>query len=134
VAFEPSPPRERYISDANIIYTAAVTTKEVVMRLSVIVVMGLMALYGYLLYEPMLFKEIEGIIDRSSRKGGIHPLQGLIDLLGSGMSLIVLEKREDGRTLNSQEDPPPLESCLFLFEGHLPHEIFLARKNFFVKN
>jgi hypothetical protein len=85
VAIEPPPVLKRDTLDTNIIYPAAVTTKEVVMGLGVIVIMGLMALDGYLLNEPVLLKEIEGVIDRGSRQGRIHPPQVLVDHLGSGM-------------------------------------------------
>jgi hypothetical protein len=79
----------------HIIYPVAVTTKEVMMGLCLIVIVGLAALDDYLLNEPVLFKEIKGIIDRGPREGGIDPLEGFVDILGSGMLGVVLEKFQD---------------------------------------
>jgi hypothetical protein len=114
MTIEPPALLKRYILYAKIIYAATKATQEVVMRLGVIVVVGLMALDGYLLNEPMLFKEIERIIDRGPGQGGIHPSEGLVDLLCRGVLCIVLEKRQDSGALNRQENPPPLKPCLLL--------------------
>ena len=80
---------------SHVIYSGAVTTEEVMMGIGFIVVMSFITLYGYLLYEPVLFQEIEGIIDRGSRQGGVHPPEGLVDLFGCEMCWVVLEELQD---------------------------------------
>jgi hypothetical protein len=134
MAIEPATPLKRNPFHPDVIYPAAVTTKEVVVRLGIIVIVGLGAFDGYLMNEPVLFKEIEGIIDRGSRKGGIDLPQGLVDLIGGGMVRIALEKLEDRGPLNGQENSLFLETCLLLLEGHGTHASLITRKDGFVKN
>jgi hypothetical protein len=111
-----------------VIYPATVTAKEVVMRLGVIVVMGLTTLYGYLLNEPVFFKEIQGVIDCGAGQGGVLPPEGLVDLLCRGMLGVAIEEVQDRGPLDSQEDSLVFEPCLLFREGHHAHAIFLTRK------
>jgi hypothetical protein len=134
MTIEPPPPLKRNPLHTDVIYPAAVTTKEMVMRLGVIVIVGLVAFDGYLMNKTVLFKEIEGVIDRGPRQGGIHPPQGLVDLIGGGMVRIALEKLQDGRPLNGQENSLLFETCLLPLEGHAAHPILITRKDGFVKN
>jgi hypothetical protein len=108
-------PLKANLLHVHVIYPGAVIAEEVMMGLGFIVVMGLIALYGYLLNEPMFFKEIEGVIDRGARQGRIHHPEGLVDLFGRGVSCVVLEKLQDRGPLNGQQDPLLSEPCLFFF-------------------
>jgi hypothetical protein len=117
-----------------VIYPATVTAKEVVMGLGVKVIMGLTTLDGYLLNEPVLFKEIQGVIDCGARQGGVLPPEGLVDLLCRGMLGVAMEEVQDRGPLDSQEDSLISEPCLLLREGHRAHAIFLTRKERYVKN
>jgi len=134
MTIEPPTTLKRNPLHTNVIYPAAVTTKEMVMRLGVIVIVGLVAFDGYLMNKTVLFKEIKGVIDRGSREGRIHPPQGLIDLISGGMVRIALEKLQDRRPLNGQENSLLFETCLLLLEGHGAHAILITRKDGFVKN
>jgi hypothetical protein len=93
----------RDILQSYVIYTGAMTAEEVMMVIGFIVVMGFIALYGYLLDEPMFFEKIEGVIDSGSRQGGVHPPEGLIDIFGCGMSYVAVEKFQDRCPLDGQE-------------------------------
>jgi hypothetical protein len=67
MTIEPPTPLKRNPLHTDVIYPATVATKEMMMRLGVIVIVGLVALDGYLMNEPVLLKEIKGVIDRGSR-------------------------------------------------------------------
>jgi hypothetical protein len=134
MTIEPPTPLKRNPLHIDVIYPATVATKEMMMRLGVIVIVGLGAFDGYLMNEPVLFKEIKGVIDRGSREGGIDPPQGLVDLISGGMVRIALEKLQDRGPLNGQENPLVFEICLLLLEGHRAHAILITRKEGFVKN
>src|SRR4030042_318705 len=64
MAIEPPSPLKRDPLHTDVVNPAAVTTVEGMMGFSLVVVMCLRAFDGYLLTDPVFFKEIKGVIDR----------------------------------------------------------------------
>src|SRR4030042_4834707 len=102
MAIHPSFSLKKDLLHTNVIYSVTVTAEEVMMGFSIIVVMGLAALDGHLLNEPVLFKEIKGVVDRGPGEGGIQPPEGLVDLFGRGMLGVAVEKVKDRGPLNGE--------------------------------
>jgi len=75
----------------DIHYFAAPGTQKMVMRGVVVIVSGFGAGDGYRVYEPLLEKRIQGIINRGFGDGGYLPDQSAIYHLGGGVDFMTLQ-------------------------------------------